>query len=1648
MNHLLRTPLRAAAGAATMTGLSAGARVLATGIAAGVLGADMAVQEVAPQWVRDLRERAGSGAAGAAAAAETVRQAAPRLARDLRERAGAALTRPVPGSWTAILLTKAGQLAAEGSPGGVIPPAVDAAEAAEAVQAAGNLTDIGPRRHRRRVWSGRGHAAIEVRGLTVGGARRRRVADGVTASLRKLRGVRWAEINAVTAQVLVAFDEDSVSVPELVAAVRSAETAHQVRDEDFAWSRPEHPADRTPLSGTYAALAADLIGVGAGIAGRMIRLPAPHPAVRTVMAVFEGYPRARRILEVRIGPLGADLLLTVGNGVLYALAEGPARPAVDAGYRLLLAAELQARGRVWDGRGQELCFAGSGEAASGSQAPGDLPPLSPRPAPLPDGPIEEWTDRIAAGSLLAGTGVLAAAKDPSRAASALLAGLPRAGRLSREGFAAMLGRDLARHGVIPMDRSALRRLDRISAIVIDSAVLCTPRPRLLDVRADGGEETIWRAAATLLRDLSVRDLQGPGPWGNGHHQLVRRPGPLVGPDNPGGLTLTVLTAGGRRLGEVTVGCEFSPLAEAVLAAARTGGARLVLTRHASTNDLVARADQVTESDLAGCVRDLQSDGEGVLLVSASDGAALAAADVAVGCPDPSGGVCWSADLIAGPGLADVWRIVIAAGRAREVSSRGITLAAGTAALGALAAAVPRRRAPVLAWIDPVQSAGAAGLLMGAWSARNIVREPVPRPVQRIAWHAMEPQEALARLDRSSSPPEAGDDIAAGDGRRQSKALPVTLRALLRPAGELTEAVVGELRDPLTPVLLVGAAASAMLGSGVDSALVGGVMVGNALVGGLQRLRTERALADLLLREQQPARRLARQPREPLPGRPGDPDLPAEMVPAERLSPGDVIVLRPDDVVPADARLLVAEALEMDESTLTGESMPVTKDPAATVALPLAERTSMLYEGTTVLAGTVLAGTALAVVVATGAATEAGRAGAVAGGARPAGGVQARLGELTRIALPATGVGGMAVTALGLLGGGQLRDALASGVAVAVAAVPEGLPLVSTVAQLAAARRLSGHGVLVRSARTLEALGRVDVLCFDKTGTLTEGRLEVAGGASVDGSLDLASDRGRELLTVAARACPVPGERRITHATDRAVLDAAANLPPGAGWEVAHELPFQNGRGYHATLGREEGRVSIAVKGAPEVLLGACSRTMTGDGPGTRQVPLTADRRQAARQAVERLAADGLRVLAVAEGRPVPTDGGVPDLTDDLVRDLTLIGFVAIADVLRADAAAVVADLAAAEVRPVMITGDHPATAAAIARKVGIAAAEVLTGTDLDGLPEGERLERVGRAAVFARVTPEQKVRIIADLRRAGHVVAMTGDGTNDAAAIRLADVGIGVAAHGSTAARGASDLVLPGTDIAQIAGALREGRALWRSVRQAVAILVGGNAGEIAFMVAGTALAGRSPLNTRQLLLVNMLTDMFPALAVALGTSAAAEEETTGGPAASLLGASLTRDIAVRGGATALGATLAWTGGRLTGRTARASTMGLAAVVATQLGQTVVASSRSPVVLTTSAASAAALVVIVSTPGISQFFGCTPLGPAAWGIVAASSAAGTVAAALAPRVLPDIGGQQDTPAPVVPGARPGSRGRQSGRAQDRSEPGLPGLGRSRQTGGR
>ncbi|CAM5303313.1 Potassium-transporting ATPase ATP-binding subunit [Streptomyces tendae] len=550
--------------------------------------------------------------------------------------------------------------------------------------------------------------------------------------------------------------------------------------------------------------------------------------------------------------------------------------------------------------------------------------------------------------------------------------------------------------------------------------------------------------------------------------------------------------------------------------------------------------------LADVVAELRAEGGVITVVRPLPGddgsvsAGLLAGDVAVALADADCPVAWGADVLAPQGLADVWRVLRAVPVSRAVGSRSQTLARSGAALSGLLVAVGeargRNRGGVSSLLGmrhaPVDASAAVALLSGTRAAIGVAMARAPRPRARVAWHALDPDDVRERLEREREPrPTAVEQAAARLRAAADRAGRVPVLAPVRWSWQLARAVRGELDDPLTPVLAVGSAASAILGSVVDALLVVGALDLNALVGGFQRLRAERALSGLLAEQKQKARVTEEPAGEGQPARDGG-RFGAEgeqrardggefaarggeprIVDAARLHPGHVIELKADDVVPADARLLWEDGLEVDESALTGESLPVDKcvDPAPRA--PVAERYCMVFEGTTVVAGR-----ARAVVVDTGDHTEAARAVALAARTPSAAGVQARLQELTRKALPLTLAGGAAVTGLSLLRGAPIRQAVAGGVSVAVAAVPEGLPLVATVAQLAAARRLSRRGVLVRTPRTLEALGRMDTVCFDKTGTLTENRLRLSRVAGTD-AVRRVGDPEPRTVRVAARACP-------------------------------------------------------------------------------------------------------------------------------------------------------------------------------------------------------------------------------------------------------------------------------------------------------------------------------------------------------------------------------------------------------------------------------------------------------------------------------------------------------------------------------------------------
>ncbi|MEU9641432.1 cation-translocating P-type ATPase [Streptomyces sp. NPDC048188] len=1136
---------------------------------------------------------------------------------------------------------------------------------------------------------------------------------------------------------------------------------------------------------------------------------------------------------------------------------------------------------------------------------GSLPAGGALRPPPRTSPAQEYAAHASAGSVAGAAATLLVKHDVTEAAEAVLAGSPKAARYGPAAFHAVLSAALSRTGVLVRDPGRLRQLEMARTVVLHPSALRVP-----DAGAD--------------------------PW-----------------------------------------------TEDVLDAARRAGLRVVMVEDPALADFTGLADQVVGAGrpLADVVAGLRSEGGVITVVrplpgdDASVSAGLLAGDVAVALADADSPVAWGADVLAPQGLADVWRVLRAVPVARAVGSRSQTLARSGAALSGLLVAVGeargRRRGGVSSLVGmrhaPVDASAAVALLSGTRAALGVAMARAPHPRARVAWHALHPDDVRERLEREREPePTAVEQATARLRAAAERAGHVPALAPARWSWQLARAVRGELDDPLTPVLAVGSAASAILGSVVDAMLVVGALDLNALVGGFQRLRAERALSGLLAEQKQKARVTEEHigPDSAEWAAEGEPRI----VDAAKLHPGHVIELKADDVVPADARLLWEDGLEVDESALTGESLPVDKSVDPAPRAPVAERYCMVFEGTTVVAGR-----ARAVVVDTGDHTEAARAVALAARTPSAAGVQARLQELTRKALPLTLAGGAAVTGISLLRGAPIRQAVAGGVSVAVAAVPEGLPLVATVAQLAAARRLSRRGVLVRTPRTLEALGRMDTVCFDKTGTLTENRLRLSRVAGPDGAVRRAGDPdAADAVRTAARACPrLDGDgARPTHATDEAVLDAAGDDPK---WTQLEGLPFETSRGYAAAVGREgaRGRAVLVVKGAPETVLPACAG-------------LPAD----AIEVAQRLAGAGLRIIAVAR-RTLAKGETAADVIEQRPAGLEFTGLLALADVPRETSPALVRGLREAGVRPVVLTGDHPQTAHAIAVDLGWPEdAVVVTGDELAAADRTARSRMLRDADVVARVAPEQKLQVVESLRDAGRVVGMVGDGANDAAAIRAADIGVGISARGSAAARNAADLVVTGDDLLVLVEAVREGRALWHSVADAIAILIGGNAGEVGFGILGTVLAGSSPLSTRQMLLVNLFTDLFPAMAVAVTKTGDPEQEAAdaGAPlGAAVLGEPLIRQIRHRALTTALGATAAWLLGRFTpGTERRSTTMALCAVVGTQLAQTLADRRDSRLVQVTSLGSAVALIALVQTPGVSRLFGCTPLGPVAWTGVAAA----------------------------------------------------------------
>ncbi|WP_422734516.1 HAD-IC family P-type ATPase [Micromonospora sp. WMMD558] len=1412
---------------------------------------------------------------------------------------------------------------------------------------------------RRRVWSRPGRHHIEVHGVCQDGGDV--LARQVERALEGVPGVAWARVNAPSGRVVVAVESPEPRLRDLIATVDRAERVcpHEP-DPEIPPPHPPEEGPRTPR--TLGALVSDALGLTISAATRILPFTPAPAEVAGLLGAVDLHPKLHALANrgLRADPR-ADLLFPLAEAVVQGLTGGWTGIVLDGAQRVVQWGEARAQLAAWTKAEPRLT--GDPERAVARTLD------SERPRPKPDGPVERYVTRM-----LHTGAVAAAAATPlvggKRAAALGLSALPKAPGSGREGYAAQLGNLLARRGVIAMDRGVLRELDRIDTLVLDAAVLGSDRGLLADLAplgdADAGE-VASRAFALFDPDEPDACREADG-WRIGPVEALGAADPGDTPESE-----RLRAADGRVLGlahddrlvaVLRVEAEPAPGVDILPAAARRAGLRLVVA--GDDPDRYDFADAVLPGgeQLAGTVRRLQQDGAVVMLVS-GDRTALGAADCGLGMASDEELPPWGAHLLVGTDPRVSALVVEAAGVARRMSAQNIRLALAGTGLGALSAFTTDRELLPGRTLAAVNGTAALAFANGVWRAHHLPNPAdAPAPRKAVPWHLM-PVETV--LDQLHSTP---DGLECAEAARRRGGVGPDGRA----PSTLLRAFLDELANPLTPVLAAGAVLSASFGSLVDAALVGGVLGGSALVGAVHERNTERSLAELLSRSAVTAR--VRR------------DGTDRVVPADELVPGDVIVLEPGDAVPADCRVLEAVGLEADESSLTGESLPVSKTDQPVAAAAVAERRSMVYEGTTVAAGQ-----GRAVVVATGADTEAGRSMALARHAAPSGGVEARLGGLTSKSVPLALGSAIAVAGAGVARGVPLAETAATAANLAVASVPEGLPFLVSAAQLAAARRLAEHGALVRNPRTIEALGRVDVLCFDKTGTLTEGRLVLSGVGDGDryAPVDRLDDHLRTVLAVALRATPdAEDPEQLPEQTDRAVRRAAREAGAveqtgAAAWHPVGGLPFEPSRGYHATVGTCDGGLLLSLKGAPETVLPRCVNRRTEAGV----VPMDEPNRAAVQHELTRHAGAGQRVLAIAE-RAVDDE----TVTDDDVRGLTFVGILALGDGIRASAAPAVASIRRAGVHTVMITGDHPATAEAIASVISPGDGQrVVTAAELDDLDDEAMAARLVTTDVVARCTPAHKVRIIQALQACGRCVAMTGDGANDAPAIRLADVGIALGQRGTPAARAAADLVVMDDRLETIIATLTEGRAMWSSVRHALSILVGGNLGEIAFSIVTAAADGRSALNGRQLLLVNLLTDLAPALAIAVRPPRPEHSEALlrEGPDTSL-GTTLDREIGVRATSTALGATAGWALARwAAGSPRRAGTVALVSLVGTQLGQTLLAGGTTPGVLISTAGSVGVLVLVVQTPGLSQFFGCTPLGPIGWTIATGSAVGATLA---------------------------------------------------------
>ena len=702
-------------------------------------------------------------------------------------------------------------------------------------------------------------------------------------------------------------------------------------------------------------------------------------------------------------------------------------------------------------------------------------------------------------------------------------------------------------------------------------------------------------------------------------------------------------------------------------------------------------------------------------------------------------------------------------------------------------------------------------------------------------------------------------------------------------------LLSQFTDIMVLVLIGAAIISAVVGDAKDVVVILAIVVLNAALGFYQEYRAEQALAALSAM-QVPMVRVRREGH-------------VQEVSAEDLVPGDIVLIEGGDAIPADGQLVQAVNLQVEESAMTGESTPVQKhtDPLEGDKIPLAERYNMVFMGT---ASTF--GRGEFVVTGTGLRTELGNIATllrgVEEGKTP---LQQRLETLGKVLAGAAFVLVIIVFIAGVLRGNPVEEMLLTAISLAVAAIPEGLPAVITIGLSLGAARMVRRNALIRRLPAVETLGSVTTICTDKTGTLTRNEMTVTmialpghedvkvtgvgyqpvGEFMVDGQrLHVVNDAALARFLKAAALCtdayleqesPDSPWKVVGDTTEGALLVAAGK----AGWSRSQlevdlprvaELPFSSERKAMTTIHRPEGRFASALfggapyvaftKGAPDRLVEWATHENKPEGP----IPLTPERRQAWLDKINEMAGQGLRVLGIAY-RPLEALPDGDSLEPEVIeRGLTLVGLAGIVDPPRSEAARAVEVARRAGIRSVMITGDHKLTAEAIARQLSILrnGQRAVSGVELDAMDDRQLHESVLDIPVYARVSPEHKLRVVKALQSRGEIVAMTGDGVNDAPALKQADIGVAMGITGTDVSKNAADMVLTDDNYASIVAAVEEGRTIYDNIRKFIRYLLSTNFGEIVAMFVGLVAGLKAPLLAIQILWINLVTDGLPAIAL------------------------------------------------------------------------------------------------------------------------------------------------------------------------------------------